>query len=375
VRRLVVKSRRGAQWALAACLFGWFAGAAVADEPAPLRLCADPDNLPYSSANQQTPGLYIELGQQLAQALGRRFQAVWVPTYYPKRQVRQKLLTGQCDGFLGLPDDPDFMGPRLIFSQPIVRVGYALVAPPAMKLTSVQGLHGHRVAVQWGSPPQSLLATWNDVQTVTAMSPEEAMKDLVDGKAEAAFIWGPSARWQNSSALHNAYRVVPVDGDHMQWDAGIAFARDHTALRDDVNRALDRLAPAIRALSVRYGFVAQTLEQAGAEATATAESAAEPTASAADIAEGRQIFNTTCAHCHGHDAVQGEQRRNLRMLRIRYGDKMAETFLYTVTHGRVSKGMPNWRDVFTDGDFHRILAFLETIQDKPPATATADSSR
>ncbi|MFL5288337.1 MAG: substrate-binding periplasmic protein [Rhodopila sp.] len=276
----------------------------MADEPAPLRLCADPDNLPYSSAGQQIPGLYIDLGQQLAQALGRRFQAVWVPTYYPKRQVRQKLLTGQCDGFLGLPDDPGFMGPQLIFSQPIVRVGYALVAPLAMKLTSVQGLHGHRVAVQWGSP-QSLLATWKDVQTVTAMSPEAAMKDLANGKAEAAFIWGPSAGWQNGSALGNAYRVVSVDGDHMQWDAGIAFARDHAALRDDVNRALDRLAPAIKALSVRYGFTAQTPEQAGTEAASSKEpAAAEPKASAADIIEGQQIFNTTCAHCHGHDAVK-----------------------------------------------------------------------
>jgi polar amino acid transport system substrate-binding protein len=208
---------------------------------------------------------------------------------------------------------------------------------------------------------------------VTAMSPEAAMKDLANGKAEAAFIWGPSAGWQNGSTLGNAYRVVSVDGDHMQWDAGIAFARDHAALRDDVNRALDRLAPAIKALSVRYGFTAQTPEQAGTEAASSKEpAAAEPKASAADIIEGQQIFNTTCAHCHGHDAVQGEQRRNLRLLRTRYGHKMAETFFYTVTHGRVSKGMPNWRDVFTDEDFHRILAFLETIQDKPPATAAND---
>jgi polar amino acid transport system substrate-binding protein len=360
-------------WTLAACLLCWFAGAAAADEPAPLRLCADPDNLPFSSASQQTPGFYIELGQHLAQALGRRFQAVWVPTYYPKRQVRQKLLTGQCDGFVGLPDDPSFMGPRLIFSQPIVRLGYALVAPPAMKLTSVEGLHGHRVAVQWGSPPQSLLSTWNDVQLVTAMSPEEAMKDLADGKAEAAFVWGPSAGWLNISTLHKAYRVVSVDGDHMQWDAGIGFPRDQAALRDDVNRALDRLQPAVKALSVRYGFVAQAPEQAAAQAAE--EAAAEPAASGADVAEGRKIFNTTCAHCHGHDAVQGEQRRNLRMLRIRYGDKMSETFFYTVTHGRTSKGMPNWRDVFTDEDFHKILAFLTTIQDKPPATASADNGQ
>lgn len=358
--------------ALAACLLCWFACAARADEPAPLRLCADPDNLPFSSANQATPGFYIELGQEIAQALGRRFQAVWVPTYYTKRQIRKKLLTGQCDGFVGVPDTPEFMGPRLIFSQPVARLGYALVAPPAMHLTSVDGLHGHRVAVQWGSPPQSRLATWNDVQLVTAMSPEEAMQDLVDGKADAAFIWGASARWVDISKLHHAYQVVPIEGPHMRWEAAIGFPRNQVALRDAVNQALDRLQPAVKALSARYGLVASAPEQAGTSPGAE-EVMAEPTASAADVAEGRQIFNTTCAHCHGHDAVQGEQRRNLRLLRTRYGDKMAETFFYTVTHGRVSKGMPNWRDVFTDEDFHKILAFLTTIQDKPPATASNDA--
>jgi len=347
----------------------------MADEPAPLRLCADPDNLPFSSANPTEPGFYIELGQAIAQALGRPFQAVWVPTYYPKRQVRKKMLAGQCDGFVGLPDDPGFMGPRLIFSAPVVRTGYALVAPSAMKLTSPDGLHGHRVAVQWNTPPQSLLATWDDVQTITAMSPEEAMRDLSEGKAEAAFIWGPSAGWLNIRNQNGAYNVVPVEGAHMQWDAAIGFPRDQTALRDSVNHALDRLQPAVKGLAARYGFLGTAPSRADAAGPAKPETQAEAAPSAADVAVGRKIFNTTCAHCHGHDAVQGEQRRNLRLLQQRYGDKMDETFLYTVTHGRVRKGMPNWSGVFTDDEFHRILAFLTSIQDPVPPTSTADSSR
>ena len=81
-----------------------------------------------------------------------------MPTYYTKRQIRMKLLTGQCDGFVGVPDDASFMGPRLIFSRPIVQFGYALVAPAAVGGQRVESLHGKRVAVQYASPPQTMLA-------------------------------------------------------------------------------------------------------------------------------------------------------------------------------------------------------------------------
>ena len=37
--------------------------------------------------------------------------------------------------------------------------------------------------------------------------------------------------------------------------------------------------------------------------------------------------------------------------------------------------MPNWRDVFTEEDFHKILAFLQTIQDNPPTTARPSGRR
>src|SRR6187455_653282 len=33
--------------------------------PKPLRLCADPANLPFSSADSKTPGLYLEIGEAI----------------------------------------------------------------------------------------------------------------------------------------------------------------------------------------------------------------------------------------------------------------------------------------------------------------------
>ncbi len=86
-------------------------------------------------------------------------------------------------------------------------------------------------------------------------------------------------------------------------------------------------------------------------------------ASPQDIAAGHKLFNDNCSHCHGPDAIQGVTRINLRLLHHRYGDDMDKTFFTTVTHGRVTKGMPNWSGILSDKEFHEILAYLHSVQD------------
>jgi polar amino acid transport system substrate-binding protein len=343
--------------------------AATAAEPPPFRLCADPDNLPFSGTSPDTPGFYIELGREIAARLGRSFEPVWTPTYFAQRAVNQTLLAGHCDGFVGLPQDLGFMGHRLIFSRPIAAIGYALVLPHGLVVKDLSDLARRRVAVQFASPPQSLLATRTDLQPVTVISPEEAMRDLARGRVDAAFIWGPSAGWINKTVLHGAYQVLPVAGPHLQWRAAIGFPREQAALRDQVDRALEAVAGSIDALMAKYGFPSAAPIRLAADDDAAAPHDATQTPAAANdaaqIAAGRKLFNGNCEHCHGPDAVQGERRRNLRLLQHRYGDDADRVFLTTVTHGRVTKGMPNWSGILTDRQFQQILAFLHSVQEEP----------
>src|ERR1700758_4188998 len=102
------------------------ASTAVASDVKPLRLCADPENLPYSSDDASKPGFYLEVGQAIGKALGRPVAYKWYKTYFGKRTVRVTLLGGQCDAMIGLPLSEDFMGPAVIFSDRIAREGYAL---------------------------------------------------------------------------------------------------------------------------------------------------------------------------------------------------------------------------------------------------------
>jgi mono/diheme cytochrome c family protein len=87
----------------------------------------------------------------------------------------------------------------------------------------------------------------------------------------------------------------------------------------------------------------------------------DPTA----VKEGRALFNQTCAHCHGPDAVTGQSERNLRRLRARYGDEMPNVFRTTVIHGRPDKGMPVWGEILDETTVERIYGYLETVQDGP----------
>jgi ABC-type amino acid transport substrate-binding protein/cytochrome c5 len=351
---------------------------------APLRLCADPTNPPFSTDDPKNPGAYIEIGDAIGRAIGRPVSHVWYRTYFGGRAVRVTMLAKQCDAMIGLPDDKDFMGPRVIFSKPLFDIGYAVVLPAHKAFGSLADLQGTRVAVQFSTAPQNILATRNDMTAVTVLSPEEGMQALADGRADAAFIWGPTAGYLNQTAYRGAYKITSVEGEGLSWPAAIGFPKTETALRDTIDGALPGLSESISDLAGKYGFpsgprlklkatsetettatVAATSEAKPAKPDAPApgaNTAAIPPATPAVIAEGKEVFNGTCAHCHGPDGVQSEKRIDLRRLGLRYGADMHSVFWKTVHEGRTSKGMPVWDGVFTDEQLSDIYAFLSTIQ-------------
>jgi polar amino acid transport system substrate-binding protein len=353
---------------------------AGAEETKPLRLCADPTNLPFSSDDPGKPGLYLEIGQAVAQRLGRTVSYNWYKSYFGKRTVRETLLSGQCDAMVGLPLADDFMGPAVIFSKPIGREGYALVAAKDRKLAGIDDLKGLRVAVQYQSTPQNLLAMRDDIQKVTVLSPDEGMTALDQGRVDVAFIWAPVAGWLNKTAYGVKYQVVSTEADGLLWPTAIGFAKASSALRDEVDGVLPALQAEMATLFAKYGVPNGApvkfgqADQAVTSSTGTSEPVTLGQATATDkpvqtavvtgdVKAGREIFNGTCAHCHGPDAVQAERKINLRLLQKRYADDMEATFWKTVHDGRPAKGMPAWKDVFSDDELKNVYAYLQSVQE------------
>ena len=324
----------------------------------------------------------------MAQKLGRTVSTNWYKSYFGKRTVRETLLSKQCDAMVGLPLIDDFMGPAVIFSKPIAHESYALVGGKDRKLAGIDDLRGLRVAVQYQSTPQNLLALRDDVQKVTVLSPEEGMAALAQGKVEIAFIWAPVAGWLNKTSYGDKYQIVSTEGDGLLWATAIGFAKASGALRDEVDGVLPGLQAEISALFAKYGVPngapvkfgeadRATTSSVGASEPVTvgqAAAAEKPIQTAAtagdakgdakgDATAGREVFNGTCAHCHGPDAVQAERKIDLRLLKKRYADDMESTFWKTVHDGRPAKGMPAWKDVFNDDELRNVYVYLQSVQD------------
>jgi polar amino acid transport system substrate-binding protein len=443
--------KRAAVVAIAWAALGAPAGAA--SDSKPLRVCADPDNLPFTSNDASRPGFYLEVAEHVAKALGREMQPVWASTYSPQRMMRTTLFAGECDMFGGVPSK-DAGGRPLLLTRPIVDVGYAIVVPNSRQATKIDDLKGMRVAVQFGSPVQAMVANRTDLQPVTVISPEEGMQAIRSGRVDAGLLWGPSAGYVNLITPDRRYKVVAMNAEGVDWGASIGFAPGKEALRDQVDAILTRDADFVKKTAARYGFPrAEPTEPAapairmvddskpapgfgedlvipnvtsgsplppgthatpeapagegkgsssaepaaggnvgfgedlkipdvtkgsslppGAHATpegpagegkgSSTEPAADAAADPAKVQEGRELFNGMCVHCHGPDAVTTERKINLRLLHHKYGDKMDEVYLYTVTHGRPDKGMPNWTGAYTDEQFQAMLAFLHTVQEE-----------
>jgi len=104
----------------------------------------------------------------------------------------------------------------------------------------------------------------------------------------------------------------------------------------------------------------------GKRATASGKQAGISTDSdPALIKQGQSLFNQTCAHCHGPNAITGQSERNLRHLHMRYGKDMAEVYRSTVLHGRPDKGMPVWGGVLDAKTIDMIYTYLQSVQSEP----------
>jgi len=98
----------------------------------------------------------------------------------------------------------------------------------------------------------------------------------------------------------------------------------------------------------------------------TAAPVTNPLEGRSDLVEdGRGLFNQYCAHCHGPNAIQGERPRDLRRLKLRYGQEAPNVYYEAVSHGRLDKGMPVWKGVLSDDVLWRIFTYLQTVQTPP----------
>jgi polar amino acid transport system substrate-binding protein len=356
-----------------------------------LRVCADPDNLPFSRAEGSERGLYVDLAELVAARLGLRPEYTWFVTNYGRRAVRSTLLADRCDAYFGLPDDDGFMGRSVTRTRPFLDVGYVLIGLAPFAASSLDDIQPRRVAVQFGTQPQLILATRPGFHVVTFRLAEEALEALARREVDVAFLWGPTAGYYNKTRLGGTYRIVPVAGPGLQWQVTVGVRKDNDALKADLDRVLDHLKPEVMGLAAKYGFPLGRpvgIERQGGAARSPRfasdpfqpiqQTTGKPTTHRSELGPGstpperdawirlgRSLFNRHCSHCHAPNAMSPEPSRDLRRLKLRYGVEMTETAYTTITRGRLDKGMPAWKDLLDDDAIRNILTFLKSVQREP----------
>jgi mxaJ protein len=250
-----------------AVLLAVFAGQADGRE---LRVCADPNNLPFSNAAGE--GFENKLVALLAEELGAELRYTW----WAQRRgfLRHTLKAEVCDVVPGLPANLE--GVRT--TAPYYRSSYVFVTRaggPDVRSFNDAVLRESRVGVHligddgWNTPPAHALARRGIVENVRGYMiygdynepnpPARILQSLAAGEIDVAVVWGPLGGYF-AARQEVPLRVTPVrpafDGPKlpMVFDISMAVRKEDEALRHEIDQALARRRTEVDAILAAYGL-------------------------------------------------------------------------------------------------------------------------
>jgi quinoprotein dehydrogenase-associated probable ABC transporter substrate-binding protein len=236
----------------------------------PLRVCADPNNLPFS--NRRGQGFENRIAALIARDLNRPLAYFWLPQR--RGFIRNTLQAGRCDVVMGTPAQ----NARVQSTRPYYRSSYVFVTrrDRHLQIRSFDDarLKSLTIGIQvtgddYNNPPAAqALAARHLVQNVRGYTvygnyfKPDPQRDVVDAVAnrriDVAVIWGPLAGYYARA------QAVPLDvvavrperdgpGAVFAFDIAIGVRPEDTALRQAIDTVLVRRRGAIRRILTAYG--------------------------------------------------------------------------------------------------------------------------
>lgn len=234
----------------------------------PLRVCSDPNNLPFSNDKRQ--GFENRIADLLAADLATTVAYTW----WAQRRgfIRNTLNANRCDVIIGLPHDVEMAQT----TQPYYRSTYVFVTRKAsgLRIRSFDdaALRRLRVGVQLigddgaNSPPAHALSRRGIVQNLIGYSvfgdyrtdspPSRIVSAVASGEVDVAAVWGPLAGYF-AAREHEPLEIVPVapqvDGVLPQvFDLSMAVRRGDTVRWTALNQFIERRRHAIERILDEY---------------------------------------------------------------------------------------------------------------------------
>jgi mxaJ protein len=243
---------------------------ARAEQAPPLRVCSDPNNMPFS--NRQGGGFENRIAELVARELGRPLVYFWSPQR--RGFVRNTVTAGRCDVVMGVPAQYQRLQPTRAY----YRSSYAFVSRRDRRLR-VHSFDDARlktltIGIQitgddYNNPPaaQALAARHlaGRVRGFTVYgdySRPDPQRDVVDavadGRVDVAVVWGPLAGYYGRREP-TAIDVVPVSAEHdgpatvFAFDIAMGVRREDRTLCDALDAIIVRHRVEIRRILTSYG--------------------------------------------------------------------------------------------------------------------------
>jgi mxaJ protein len=253
-----------------------------------LRVCSDPNNLPFS--NEAEEGFENRIAEILAEELGAEVRYTW----WAQRRgfIRNTLRANECDVVMGVPSSFELALP----TRPYYRSTYVFVYP-AERVRAIRSLDDaalrevnvgvHLVGDDYNNtPPAEALANRGfDPARVKGFTlygdyskpnpPARIFDALVTGEIDVAIVWGPFAGYF-VPRLPVAMEVVPVrpqiDPPYLPFvfDISLGVRREESEFAEQLDGILIRRQADIRRILDEYGvpqiaLPGRTARRTGAE--------------------------------------------------------------------------------------------------------------
>jgi mxaJ protein len=244
----------------------------VAAESEEFKVCADPNNLPFS--NVDGAGFENKLAELVARELGKHVTYTW----WAQRRgfVRNTLNAERCDAVMGVPIHYDLVEA----TRPYYRSSYVFVsrADQNLDVTSIKDprLRDVKIGVHligsdgMNTPPGQALGQRNIVQNVVGYMiygdyrepnpPARLMEAVEKGDIDIAAAWGPLAGYAAKTSVV-PLTIVPITDTEdfaplrFQFDIGMGVRKGDHTLRAQLDDIIARKQPEIHALLESYGVL------------------------------------------------------------------------------------------------------------------------
>jgi mxaJ protein len=240
-----------------------------------LRVCQDPNNLPFSDLQSQ--GFENKIAELFASKLGWKLEYFSFPQRmgFIRNTLRFKLPgeAYRCDLVMGVPAGYE----QVAATRPYYRSAYALVYPEGGKLAGVRTpedflalgpgkLKSLRIGIYDRSPASDWLVKhglleqgvpYRMLNADPDSNPGEIIeKDLATGKLDAAIVWGPIAGFFAKRVAEPRLLVVPLsseEGVRLDYDIAMGVRFGEPEWKASVERLIAENQPVIERILRDYG--------------------------------------------------------------------------------------------------------------------------